>query len=39
MHEEYTTAFSSNTNLIFIVALKIACPSISFFFYILHNIP
>ena len=40
MHEEYTTAFCSNTNLIFIVALKIACYSISFssiFYIIFHN--
>ena len=30
MDQKYTMAFSSNTNLVFIVALKIACFSISF---------
>ena len=30
MDQKYTIAFSSNTNLIFIVALEIACFSISF---------
>ena len=40
MHEEYTAAFCSNTNLIFIVALKIACSSISFssIFYIIFHV-
>ena len=41
MHEEYTIAFCNNTNLIFIVALKIACSSISFssiFYIIFHNL-
>ena len=30
MHQKYTMAFSSSTNLVFIVFLKIACFSISF---------
>ena len=30
MDQKYTIAFSSNTNLVFIVALKITCFSISF---------
>ena len=30
MDQKYTMTFSSNTNLVFIVALKIACFSISF---------
>ena len=30
MDHKYTIAFSSNTNSVFIVALKIACFSISF---------
>ena len=40
MDQKYTMAFSSNTNLVFIVALKIACFSISFssiFKIIFHN--
>ena len=40
MDQKYTIALSSNTNLVFIVALKIACFSISFssiFKIILHN--
>ena len=40
MDQKYTIAFSSNTNLIFIVALEIACFSISFsyiFKIIFHN--
>ena len=40
MDQKYTVAFSSNTNLVFIVALKIACFSISFssiFKIIFHN--
>ena len=40
MDQKYTLAFSSNTNLVFIVALKIACFSISFssiFKIIFHN--
>ena len=40
MHQKYTIAFSSNTNLVFIVALKIAGFSISFssiFKIIFHN--
>ena len=30
MHQKYTIVFSSNTNLVFIVTLKIACFSIRF---------
>ena len=30
MDQKYTVGFSNNTNLVFIVALKIACFSISF---------
>ena len=30
MDQKFTIAFSSNTNLVFIVALKIACFSVSF---------
>ena len=30
MHQKYTIAFSSNTNLVFMVTLKFACFSISF---------
>ena len=40
MDQMYTIAFSSNTNLVFIVALKIACFSVSFssiFKIIFHN--
>ena len=40
MDQMYTIAFSSNTNLVFIVVLKIACFSISFssvFKIIFHN--
>ena len=40
MHEKYTMAFSSNTNLVLIVALKIAGFSITFssvFKIIFHN--
>ena len=40
MHQNYTIAFCSNTNLVFIVALKIAGFSISFssiFKIIFHN--
>ena len=38
MHEKYTMTISSDTNLIFLVALKIAGFFISFFFYIQDNI-
>ena len=40
MHEKYTMAFSSNTNLVLIVALKIAGFSVKFssvFKIIFHN--
>ena len=40
MHQKYTIAFSSNANLVFVVALKIAGFSISFssiFKIIFHN--
>ena len=40
MDQKNTIAFSSNTNLVFIIALKIACFSISFSFIfkvIFHN--
>ena len=30
MDQKYTMAFPSNTNIVFIVALKIACFSVSF---------
>ena len=31
MHQKYTIAFSSNTNLVFMVALTSVCFSISFY--------
>ena len=35
MHQKYMMVFSNNTNLVFIIILKIA----GFFFYIQDNIP
>ena len=39
MDQKHTIAFSSGTNLVFVVALKIACFSIRFSIYIQDNIP
>ena len=39
MHKKYTMVFSSNTNLVFIIVLKIVGFHINFFFYIQDNIP